>query len=429
LNFTTPTAVVNSISPAQGQGGTTITIAGEGFGSNMDLLHVYMGCMECEILTSSDTSIECIAPRHAAGTYEMVVVVSTAGIAESNGACFTYLLTLTSITPTAGAASGGYLVSIMGEGFLDHFTAGLRAFDTSAPSPWLRHGLGLLKAEDIRCLNLCPGSVRDRFKYGLRFIQSCLADGETTMGNTTKLDHDACPPSQLPHVLPAQVRIGDSPCIITEATIDHLLCTTSVSPTGSKSVTVSLFDQEATLMDAFFVDPELTPIVTSVSPRDGLVTGGTVLTLTGRHLATSSDPNVTIGNVDCPVLSADDTIIVCVTPPHGPGTSLIFVFTTSGAVAGLESLLENFHDGHFYPVFEYTLFTRLQDGVIPFGSLVGGTPFVLQGGKYEQEETVVYVGEETAEIISFQEDELVVLSPTSTAIRDVHLNVIELTTG
>lgn len=439
FNFTEVlTPMVHTVSPTQGQGGTTITIQGISFGEDTDRLYVSIGGVECEVLVSDSASIECTAGRHAAGTYEVVVSVQGVGRAlNSNGTCFTYLLTLNSITPSTGGVTGGYQVNITGEGFLD-FTADSPPIVTAeqfSTAPWFQHGLGLPETLDLRHLRLCP-DVREQFEDGLRFLVSCLLKHkERIAGNRLVFSsgEDACFLNsfslfaQFFELLPAHVNIGGSLCIITEAAIDYIVCTAIVSSAGLKDVSVSIFDQQEALVDAFMVDAELTPIVESVSPLYGPVSGGTILTLTGRHFMTVSDPNitVTIDNAECTVQFANDSVVVCTTPPHRPAFSLVFVFTLSGGVAGLEPALSDVnHESSLFPVFEHRLSAGLLGG-IPVGSLAGGTEVVIVG-EFVNGKTAVYIGEKVAEVVSIQENAIVVLTPSSATIKDVYLGIVEL---
>jgi len=61
-----------------------------------------------------------------------------------------------------------------------------------------------------------------------------------------------------------------------------------------------------------------TPLLTSISPRYGTVTGGTEVTFTGTGFGTlaSGKYKVTIDGVDCPVKTVSDKAITCTTGPR-----------------------------------------------------------------------------------------------------------------
>lgn len=440
FNFTanlTPT--VHTVSPAQGQGGITLTIQGSGFGESVS---VSIGSSKCEVLTSNATTIECDASRHAAGTYEVLVSVEGIGQARNeNGTCFTYLLSLDSITPSMGGATGSYQVNISGEGFLD-FSVDDHTRERLV-APWFQNGLGFPDMTDPLYFSLCP-NVKQQFENELKFLASCFLEfGERaeenkggpagTAGNDTACFpcFEDCEtmefrPERIFEVLPLHVFIGSSPCIVTEAAIDHVFCTTIISPPGLKDVTVSVLDQQQILVSAFEVVVELTPIIGSVSPSFGPVSGSTVLTLTGNRLTTASDSNVsvTIGQSECEVDFANATTIVCTTNPHGPVFAPIIVFTASGGVAGLESALGSL-EVHPFPVFEYRLSAALPDGVSS-GSLTGGTEVLVLGSVFVEGETDVYFGDKHAEILFVWDEGMLVLSPTSATTTDIYLSRINL---
>ena len=434
------TPVISEVVPSQGQGGTSITITGQGFSNQISRLHVAIGGARGTVTFVSDTTIECVVPGHAAGTYQIEVTVEGVGRAlNSDGTCFTYLLTLSSVTPTTGAITGGYQVRIEGEGLLN-FTMQRRPANMTATSPWLRHGLGFPVIPNRRRLHLCPNLTRE-FRYKLETLASltdCFENREELIaGNTAipgsreqvggcRLDLDSGF-RELLNLLPMRVHIGKSPCIIMEAGIDYAICTTFLSlTTGPKSIAVTVFDQEAVLMDAFSVDPNLTPIIESVSPDHGKVTGGGLLTLAGRNLASVAGANitVTINHTNCPVQFANDSVVTCIIPPSKPGVATIFVFVPSVGVAGSESILVDIHEGPLFPAYEYILFAGLQGDAV--GSLPGGKYLVVHGGTFVAGETFVTIGDVPAKIVSLNPTEMVVLTPSSATTTDIHLGIVEL---
>lgn len=449
FNFTEAlTPVLLSISPTQGQGGTTTIIQGSDFGSDQSKLSVFLGSAPCEILACNDTAIECVACRHVAGTYQVIVSVEGTGRALALGGdalCFTYLLTLGSIMPTAGGVTGGYLINITGEGFLD-FTNddnGLGGFFGARFSslPWFRHGLGMPDMGNLGHLNLCHDLNLPRLEQNLKDVFYCLSKSvETDFGGKGdegnggfslgfQCKDSSFNLSKVLELFPAHVLVGDSPCLIMEAALDRITCVATIASPGLRDISVSIFDQQETVTNAFLVDADQTPIVTSVSPPAGPVSGGTVLTLTGDRFTTESNSNVTvtIGRTECAVESANATVVVCVVPPHKPSVSPIFlVSTASGSVAGLDSSLDSPNIENLFPSFERVL-SAGPLGSVAAGSVGGGSEVVIPGAGFVAEDLVAFVGGNRADVLSVQEDSLVMVTPTSATTKQLYLTTIEVT--
>jgi PKD repeat protein len=118
--FTYGTPVVTSISPAAGPtgGNTVVTITGTGF---TGVSGVKFGSTNAKSYTvNSATSISATSPAGTAGTTVDITVITPGGTsATSNNDKFTYAAapTVTAISPTAGATTGGTSVTITGTGF------------------------------------------------------------------------------------------------------------------------------------------------------------------------------------------------------------------------------------------------------------------------------------------------------------------------
>jgi len=65
-----------------------------------------------------------------------------------------------------------------------------------------------------------------------------------------------------------------------------------------------------------FVEPRLV----EVTPREGVTSGGTNITIVGAHLDAGTNVTVLVGNVDCAVGTRNATAINCVTGELCSGT-------------------------------------------------------------------------------------------------------------
>lgn len=117
-----PALTLSSVSPSTGStsGGTTITVTGGGFSSDLAVTLGSGGCLDTQL--GSATELTCTAPPHAAGAVDLHVTDSDGRSATLSGA-YTYeepptpAPSVTSITPGGGDVLGGELVTIDGSDF------------------------------------------------------------------------------------------------------------------------------------------------------------------------------------------------------------------------------------------------------------------------------------------------------------------------
>lgn len=420
----------------------------------------------------------------------MIVNIEGKGqTARKNSSCFKYLLTLSSVSPNNGSISGGHVVTIRGEGFLQY---------TSIPSITnLPFHLGIPPL--IRRLNLCPSYEAELIEHDLncpKIFHKCVDSdlketGKSDPNNGEEPDRDhpenrdfdsgdksysnsgeepnrdhAENRTSMDDIIfgrhfgfPSSVSIAGSPCIIMEATVDHVSCIPLFrTPILQGNISVLVLSEKATLGKAYTVALEHTPIIHSVEPVFGPVTGGTNLSISGTSFGVVSLVSavfVTVGGATCDVRTANATHITCVTSEHQPGIHPILVSTPSG-IAVWESALNALEWGingsetkgesgsgrqHFgtgreqnetggrhlklgglvslLPTFEYRLLA--QAGGPLKGSVKGGTEIQISGGAFINGSTDVYIGGKPANILSIGEDNLVVLTPSLTRTASVYL--------
>ena len=104
---------VSSASPAQGFGGTVLTVTGTKF----DGCNVYVGTTTCAILTRNSTRITCTIDESLPAAKHRVLVVNNVDGASRENISFVGLLVVTSVFPAQGQKEGGQPVTITGRGF------------------------------------------------------------------------------------------------------------------------------------------------------------------------------------------------------------------------------------------------------------------------------------------------------------------------
>src|SRR5207249_1495557 len=108
-------ATLSSISPTSGPaaGGTTVTFSGSGF-------DVAPGTTTFSFGGAAATGVSCTSGTTCTGTSpagSVTVTVSVDGAQASGSATFSYIPSLSSISPSTGTAAGGTTVTITGMGF------------------------------------------------------------------------------------------------------------------------------------------------------------------------------------------------------------------------------------------------------------------------------------------------------------------------
>ena len=114
-------AVITGFSPSSGPvyGGSLLTITGTGFPDTISEIEVMVGKNTCRVQSTTATEITCTLPRNPPGEEKVVVETQMNGRASYNGSetKYTYVLTVSGVSPQSGSLNGGTEVTITGEGF------------------------------------------------------------------------------------------------------------------------------------------------------------------------------------------------------------------------------------------------------------------------------------------------------------------------
>ena len=106
---------VTSLSPTNAIDGL-LTITGSNFDSSPNETFIFIGDTECSIQTISSTQIECTLGQSEAGTFRVLVQITSIGYSNTN-VNFTYNLQVDSLSSTQGSTFGGLNLIISGSGF------------------------------------------------------------------------------------------------------------------------------------------------------------------------------------------------------------------------------------------------------------------------------------------------------------------------
>lgn len=242
------TPTVYSVDPDWTSGdATVITISGGGFSEVMSENFVLFGGMECAVIASTTTSIECRLGSSQigfAGFKSLYLHVLYSGVAETNSLGVTCNIVLNRISPSRGSQTGRTEIIIIGSGFYH----GTGSDDSLSLPPYVGH-----------VTTGCVSGWRNEVLIGGR---PCSVVRSTRISLTVKT--------------PAEVAGSVSP---------HDLEVRVVCPDNTNIST------SAVLPDAFTYDPIFTPSLRTVTPSVGAIQGGQTATINGEGFSLYSLEN------------------------------------------------------------------------------------------------------------------------------------------
>jgi len=425
---------------------------------------VFIGQAECNVTSSNITTLTCTVSRHSAGAYSVRVLIHETGFSHGE-VCFTYLLTINSISPVEGSILGGYEVTITGTGFIELSTRNILDL------PWINNGIGLPQIYSIDELFLCPsqkrqfedsigkftqsekGKLLTKSKINEKIRRSVLSSvlSNHSSNGSSLLNEEFCDLNidglmafarNDPYHIPFSVYINDYPCLISYSSKHKIKCTITFAREGLSRVNITVFSQTAVLENSFRAALEHSPTITMLYPKFSSVIGGGVLTILGKNLTTSRS-NITnqpikifIGRVPCKVMNASDTSINCMLGPHAPGHYRVWVLCPGG-IAVLENnssdlveptdIIEELNSKNWsinvstFPLHEHMLAANVTSLVQ--SSVNGGSKVMIEGGIFVHGHTQVYIGGQLANIESLHENDMVVSTPSSEKTVNVDLSI------
>ncbi|KAM6899772.1 PKHD1 like 1, tandem duplicate 1 [Xenentodon cancila] len=197
----------------------------------------------------------------------------------------------------------------------------------------------------------------------------------------------------------ALVTVGGAECVMVDASDTELRCTTPAGVAGSQAVTVTVGNMNQTASSSFTYENNLTPLISSLSPRTASVIGHQILTIQGSNLeAPENNRAVFVSTKECVIVQWTVTEIRCVLPALAPGVHKVdvqvgnrgFPQLSSGVNATIEYILE------------------VSSVSPPFGSLLGGTRLTVSGSGFSNKtaDNKVSVGGADCDVVAASSSEL-----------------------
>ena len=203
---------------------------------------------------------------------------------------------------------------------------------------------------------------------------------------------------------PTDVFFGETAAVSVHHVDDKILSV--LVPAGEEEGTVDVAVENRNgrdvLEDGFTYLPGTDPMVLELSPARGDVSGGDVITATGRNFPTEGAISVIFGST--------------VAPEAVPDTDTQFTITTPEHVFGLVDVTINYGEGYIQVIedgFQFWADLSLDEIMPNVGVPAGGTEITLSGtGFFEATNIEVHFGENLAPTGSYQLDDTIAVVTT-----------------
>ena len=328
---------VTSVSPNSGTtaGGTGVTITGTNFAAGATV--TFGSNAATNIVVVSGTQITATTPAGGAGAVTVTVTVNGQNGSLASG--FTYVVppTVTSVSPNTGSTTGGTAVTISGTNFAAGATvtfgsnAATNIVVVSGTQITATTPAGSAGAVTVTVTNpgVPGGSLANGYTYVVVPTVSSVSPNNGPVAGGT-----AVTITGTNFGAGAAVTIGGTAAtnvVVVSGT--QITATTPAHAAGAATVTVTVNGQSGNLTNGFtYTGP---PTVTSVSPNNGPVAGGTAVTITGTNFAAGA--TVTFGsNAATNVVVVSGTQITATTPAGSVGAVTVTV-TANGQAGSLAS--------------------------------------------------------------------------------------------
>jgi hypothetical protein len=415
--YTSPVPSVSSVSPASGStaGGNTVTLGGNGFTGATTVS--FGGNPATGITVLSSTVITAVAPAGSAGTVDVTVTTPGGTSAANPNDHYTYGSAVTSVSPHTGSTAGGTVVTVTGNGFTGSTavdfgsTPGTSLVVNSNTSVTVTSPAGAVGTVDVRVVTpsgTSPVVGGDAFTYStsLPTVASISPTSGPTAGGTTV--------TITGNGLTGATAVAFGGVAATGVTVNGAGTTvTAISPAGSAGSTVAVTVTTPAGTSASVANGQFTygATVGHLSPNSGLITGGTLLTITGTGFTGASAVNFgTTPGANLVINSA--TSISVKSPVHAVGP--VDVTVVVGGVASPTSPADVFTFQYPVPVI---------GSMTPnVGTPGGGDTVTITGSGFTGATTVSF-GANPATIVTNTGTQLTVTTPAGTAKAVVDVTV------
>ncbi|WP_345718827.1 beta strand repeat-containing protein [Kineosporia mesophila] len=275
----TDAPTISSVSPGAGplSGGTTVTLAGSGLTGASGV--TFDGVAAVSYTVNSDASITAVAPAGSPGN--AVVRVTTVGGSSTGVFRYANVPIVSGVSPVAGPEAGGTLVTVDGSGFFGatvvRFGAvaasGFTVSSDSRISVFAPPGTGTVDVVVTAPGGVSASSSADRYRYApVPSIGTAAPDtGPLAGGTVVTLSGSG-------FIGTTGLTIGGVPVVFTVLNDSTITFTTPPGSAGSADIVVTTPGGVSAPVMFTYAD---IPSVHGVSPDEGPIAGGAIVTITG----------------------------------------------------------------------------------------------------------------------------------------------------
>ncbi|XP_012578380.1 PREDICTED: fibrocystin-L [Condylura cristata] len=368
---------ITRISPNSIIGSEMILVEGEGFGTILEDIAVFMGNQQFQVIAVNEYNITVLVTPLPAGLHSLSVVVGSKGLALGNLTVSSPAIA--SLTPTSGSIRGGTTLVIVGNGFYPGNTTIIVGDDPCQ--------IISVNSSEVHCLTPTGTAGRVGVKVFVNAVAYPPLSFTYALENTPHLS--GIVPSTGPpgteiqisgsnlgvDVLEISVMINNVPCNITMVNDTVLQCIVGDHAGGTFPVELHHKTRGSAVSTVAFEYPL---DIQNIHPSQGSFGGGQIMTLTGTGF-NPENSMVFICDSECAVdtLNSDDTTLLCKIPPNnGSGPEQACEVSVVNGKAASQSTTP----------FTYTLsLTPLITEISPRrGSTAGGTRLTVTGSGFSE---------------------------------------------
>jgi len=379
------------------QGGETLTINGQYFGTETPVVQI--SGKNCPVTYSSQTEIQCTTPPNEGVGLNILVVV---GGQTAVRALYNTGIPVITEAPTADSKEtvGGSIVTITGYNF--GLTGTVTIGGLSCPVVTRSHTTITCTLSPGAGSNL-PVSVTVQSRSNVQNAFSIFSYDPIEIDPVGGIVEPTSPTSGGGYLTingknfgpagPGTVLIGTRSCYPIGAGWDHtrILCTVPAGQGKDLEVSLTRSGETAVAAETFSYHA---PSVTELLPTDIDSAGNVPITITGTNLGVAA--TVTVGGLNCPVVSQTHTQVVCTAPP-GTGSSVSVTVSVGGQDAPEVKTL-NYKPPQVVNINPSLAYSQGGNTAVISGSSFGG-----QG--------VVMIGSFTATVISWTHNQIQITIP------------------
>jgi hypothetical protein len=326
---------LSNLSPSQGpvSGGTVVTLTGANLSGATAVR--FDATAATSFTVNSATQITASTPAHAAGT--AAVTVTTPG-GTSNSLTFSYLAapSVTGLTPSQGPVSGGTVVTLTGVN-LSGATA-VRFDGIAATSFTVNSATQITASTPAHAAGAAavtvttPGGTSNPDNPSTYFFYAAspsLTSIAPSSGNTA----GGTPVTLTGNGLLGATAVRFDATAATSFTVNSATQITASTPAHAASTAAVTVTTPGGTSNPLSYDYFNAPTLVSLAPAQGPTYAGSVITLTGTNLTTTT--GVLFGSAPASFTVLSPTQVTAVVPAAAAGAVTVTVATTAGVSNGL----------------------------------------------------------------------------------------------